>query len=92
MIQDYYQKPPIQPVGVINVRFVSHDDKLLRGFAGIGAVFFNREHFYEKLKVHEAKLNDVEFNRKVELTMKMDIIALAVHEVSHVRLRQVNVN
>lgn len=84
---------PSQPSGQINVQFFSNDMTHLRGFSGINSVYFNKQHFFEKRQIHESKMKeDVTFRNNVNLMLKIDIIALAIHEFSHVRLRQVNIN
>lgn len=55
----------------------------LRGFAGFDYVYINFTHFDTK-RYTERKFDDC------EVLMGMDIATVVLHEYSHIRIRQVN--
>lgn len=68
----------------IEVKFFKGVDSNLRGFAGINTIYLNAYHF----QLNEFKYKNLD-KELFHIVSKVDIISLAIHEFSHVRLRMV---
>lgn len=58
----------------------------LRGFAGFNEIYIHVSHFQDKIDKFSG---DVEI---LQLICKIDLISLAIHELSHVKIRKVSIN
>lgn len=58
----------------------------VRGFSGFEEVFINAHHFRNKFDSFVGETN------LLQLLAKMDIISIAIHEISHVLIRKVRRN
>lgn len=63
----------------VEVSFISSEMKTLRGFSGYGTVYINQNHFAENYRGIQGS---------GDLVM-IDIATVTIHEMAHVRIRQV---
>lgn len=70
----------------IKISFVTNVTTALRGFTGFNEIFINVDHFADKF---DAFKGDIEI---LQLIAKIDIISVAIHEYSHVKIRKVKIN
>lgn len=70
----------------VSVRFVSTIQPGLRGFSGINEVFINEHMFLQKISQWTTLHGTTDLRDKL---IKMDVISVGVHGLSHVRIRQV---
>lgn len=69
----------------VAVKFVTTKALDLRGFAGINCIYINEKHFKLRMLQLSDKFSDVQKKTAVLI----DIATVALHEYSHVRIRQV---
>lgn len=63
--------------------FISIGMPELRGVAGIDTIYINVDHFKRKIK------NEMASSAWIEKLIEIDIMTVAIHELGHVKFRQV---
>lgn len=69
----------------VTVEFFESEELQLRGFSGVNQVFVNGKHFQMRILQQSQKLSTAH----KETAVLVDIATVALHEYSHVRIRQV---
>lgn len=74
----------------IEIIFVHNNRFTLRGFAGVNKIYINATHFTQKIHVCEPQMKSSDkFHNAVHAIIEFDICVLSLHELAHVRIRQV---
>lgn len=73
---------------LIKVSFISTTETELRGFSGINEIFLNENAFISKMLSCDSRIN--KRPGLLDKVAKLAISSIAIHEMSHTRIRQVN--
>lgn len=71
----------------ITVKMIRSDENALRGFTGMNVVYINERYF--KTKAFDLSLHSVGTAAEKNKILLIDIATVCIHELSHVKIRQV---
>lgn len=70
----------------IEIVLVENAAQELRGFVGFNVIYVHSSHFQTKIDSYKGD-DDL-----LDSILKIDLICLAIHELSHIRIRKVSIN
>ncbi|XP_037051551.1 uncharacterized protein LOC119085306 [Bradysia coprophila] len=77
-----------KPPNHIRFVIVRNEVSELRGFSGLNTIYINCEHYQNAFEMSFKNAERFNLVERVELASKMSLIALAIHEFGHIKLRE----